>query len=50
MRFAFEEREKDLAHDGGIGVVHLLEEDVAAHGFVGLFGEQFFGEHHFPEG
>ena len=50
MRLALKERKEDLAHDGGIGVVHLAEEQVPAHLFVALLGQQAVDHHHLTEG
>ena len=50
MRLFFEQREIGLAHDRGIGVVHLLEQDLLADGLIALFGQQLIGQHHFAEG
>jgi hypothetical protein len=36
MRGLLEQRKIGLAHDGRIGVIHLLEEDIAPHGFIRL--------------
>ena len=49
MSFPLEQCEIDLPQDGRVGVIHLLEEDIAAHGFVFFLGQQFIGEHHFAE-
>ena len=50
MGLLLEQGKIRLAHDRGIGVVHLLEEDVAAHGFILLLGQQLVGQHHLAEG
>ena len=50
MGLLLEQGKIRLAHDRGIGVVHLLEEDVAANGFILLLGQQLVGQHHLAEG
>ena len=35
-----------IAREGGIGVIHLLEEDIAPYGFVSLFGQHLVNQHH----
>ncbi len=46
MSFALEEGEICLTHDGGVGVVHLAEEQITAHGFITLVFEQLIDKHH----
>ena len=41
MGLALEEGEEDLAHDRGVGVVDLGEEDIALDGLVGLLRVRF---------
>ena len=49
MRLAFEQGEESLAHDGGIGIIHLAEEQVAAHGRIVFLRQQVVDQQHLAE-
>ena len=50
MGLFFEQGKEGLAQDGGVSIVHLAEEQIAAHGFVGLRCQELVNQHHLAEG
>ena len=50
VSLALEQGEERLAHDGGIGIIHLAEKQIPAHGFIALISQQAIDQHHLAEG
>jgi len=50
MSFLFEEGKERLAHNGGISIIHLAEEHIAAHTFIRLGRQELINQQHLTKG